>query len=285
MQFAGGFDDVDADYFTEDAQTELIDPALVGTTSILKALKRSAPSVKRVIVTSSFASILDEAHFTDPNHTFSEKSWNPAGLSDIHKTPATAYRVSKTLAERAAWDFVANEKPGFDLVTVCPPLVLGPIVHYLATLDSINTSNERVVALVQGKWKEGIPTGGPVGQWVDVRDTARAHILAMEKPEAGGKRLFTTPGATSNHEIADIVRANFVSRDSYDTNFRAIITLSQPELSERLPGPDVKGGEAPASDQTFKINNDETVKILGIKWTTIEKSITDLVKSLKSHGI
>lgn len=251
----------------EDAQTELIDPALVGTTAILKALKRSAPSVKRVIITSSFASILDEAHFTDPNHTFTEASWNPAGLADIHSSPATAYRVSKTLAERAAWKFVADEKPNFDLVTVCPPLVLGPVVHHLATLDSINTSNERVVALLQGKWKSEIPSGGPVSLWIDVRDTARAHVLAMEKPEAGGHRLFATPGATSNREIAELVRAKF------------------PEFADRLPGPEVKGGDAPADDQTFKFNNDETVKLLGIKWISLEKSITDLVETLKKNGI
>jgi nucleoside-diphosphate-sugar epimerase len=143
--------------------------------------------------------------------------------------------------------------------------VLGPVVHALASFDSINTSNERAVAMLQGKWKTAIADTGAVPLWVDVRDLARAHILAMEKPEAGGHRLFTTAGRMSNSEIAAIARDNF------------------PEFADRLPGPDVKGGEPVA---TFaKIDTKETNQILGIKYMSLEKSITDLVKSLKEYGI
>lgn len=251
-----------------DAKTELVDPAVIGTTGILEALKRDAPGVKRVIITSSFASIMDEAHIEDPTHVFSEKSWNPSKLEDIERSPATAYRVSKTLAERAAWDFVAREKPGFDLVTVCPPVVLGPVAHHLATLDAINTSNERVVALLRGQWKDAIGPTGPVPLWVDVRDAATAHVLAMELPEAGGRRLFTVNSQRiCNSKIAAIIRDTF------------------PQFADRLPGPEVKGGEMPAEDKTFQFNNDETNKLLGIKWITAEKSVSDTVESLLALGI
>ena len=250
-----------------DPKTELIDPAVVGTTGILKALKRSAPGVKRVVVTSSFASVLDEKHFFDPNHTFTEKSWNPAKLEDIHSSKPTAYRVSKTLAEKAAWEFVEKEKPGFDLVTICPPLVLGPVVHHLATLDSINTSNERVVSLLRGGWKDEIPSQGPVSLWIDVRDVAKAHVLAMDKPEVGGKRLFTTAGYFDHQQIARTVREKF------------------PEFKDRLPAEGVKGGELPAPDKTFKWDVSETDGLLGIKWRSVEESISDLVISLKERGI
>jgi len=65
-------------------------------------------------------------------HTFTEEDWNtnsPAQLEEKGKdvAPADAYRASKTLAERAAWKFVEENKPKWDLVTLCPPLVLGPI--------------------------------------------------------------------------------------------------------------------------------------------------------------
>lgn len=250
-----------------DPKKDLVDPAVIGTTGILKAIHASAPSVTRIVITSSFASIIDETKFKDPNTTFTEESWNPVTIDDISRSPATAYRASKTLAERAAWDFIKNEKPGFDLVTVCPPVVFGPVVHHLASLDSINTSNERIVSLLRGGWKEGIPASTPVPLWIDVRDAARAHVRGLEEPSAGGKRLFTTGGWVSNREIADIVRNKF------------------PEFKDRLPGPEVKGGELPDKSEIFDYNNKETEKILGFEWTKIEESITDLVKTLKDFGI
>ncbi|KAL0941108.1 NAD-dependent epimerase dehydratase [Colletotrichum truncatum] len=247
-----------------DPKKELVDPAVVGTTAILKALKRDAPGVKRVVVTSSFASIIDEAKLDDPNTVYDEKHWNPVTVDDIHRSPATAYRASKKLAEKAAWEFVEKEKPGFDLVTICPPLVLGPVVDHFADLNTINTSNERVVDLVNGKWKTEIGATGAAYLWIDVRDLALAHILAVERQEAGGKRLFTTAGWFSNSEIADVTRKNF------------------PDLKEKLPAEGTKGGELPPKDKVYRYDDSETAKILGIKWRSLEESIVDLVKELKT---
>lgn len=75
-----------------------------------------------------------------------------------------------------------------------PPLVLGPIVHYLRDLDSLNTSNQRIRDIMLGKAKDEIaPTGTFL--WVDVRDLALAHIRAAERPEAAGKRFFIVSGS------------------------------------------------------------------------------------------
>jgi nucleoside-diphosphate-sugar epimerase len=227
-----------------------------------------------VVITSSFAAILDETKLEDPSTVFTEQSWNPVTLADIHRSPPTAYRASKALAEKLAWDFVGGEgkgggeggeKPRFDVVTVCPPLVVGPVAHYLASLDAINTSNGRVVECLQGKWKEsGPPKSGPVVNWVDVRDVATAHVRAgLELPEAGGKRLWVTAGGVSNREVADIIRKHF------------------PEYADRLPAADVKGGEMPPADRLYKFDNSATAKLLGIEWISYEKSVVDTVKSLK----
>ena len=122
------------------------DPAIIGTTSILKAIKASAPSVKRVAITSSFAAIVNPDSHPE---VYDESVWNPLTLEQSAKgDPATAYRGSKTLAEKAAWEFVEKEKPNFALSTLNPPLVLGPVVHYLNSLDAINTSNARVRDMV-----------------------------------------------------------------------------------------------------------------------------------------
>lgn len=211
---------------------------------------------------------MDEARLADPSAVFSEKDWNPVTVDDIHRSKPTAYRASKKLAERAAWDFVQSERPSFDLVTVCPPLVLGPVVHHLASLDAINTSNERVVQLVQGKWKEGIPDTGAAILWVDVRDVARAHVRALEAGDsAAGKRLFVTAGTFSNAEIAAVVRDAF------------------PDLSDRVPGPEVKGGEFPPKDKIYNFDNSATNDILGFKYITLKESISDLVKDIKAFGV
>lgn len=254
-------------YKWSDPKTELLDPAIIGTTSILKAIKRSAPGVKRVVITSSFASILSDAGLADTSTVFSEKDWNPStyedGLKD-HKP--TSYRVSKTLAEKSAWEFVEREKPGFDLATVCPPLVFGPVVHHLNSLAAINTSNERFVDLIRGKWKDAgaVPDTG-VFFWVDVRDVALAHVEAFEREQAGGKRFFVLAGKFNNREIVAAARAAF------------------PELADKLPSEDVPGGGYPAAG-TYGYDNSRATNELGISWIPIEKSAVDTIKSLLKVG-
>ena len=107
-----------------------------------------------------------------------------------------------------------------------PPIVLGPIIHYLNNLDALNTSNQRVRDIMTGKAKDEIPPTG-VFIWTDVRDLALAHVKAMELPEAGSKRFFVTAGYFNNREIANILR------DTY------------PERAAKLPTPETKGGDYP----------------------------------------
>jgi|TARA_R110002003_G_scaffold121_19_gene10799 nucleoside-diphosphate-sugar epimerase len=108
----------------------LIDPAVIGTTGILKAIKKSAPSVKRVVITSSFASIVNGSKGFWPGHTYSEEDWNPITSQEATENPMMGYRASKTFAEKAAWDFIEKEKPNFTLSTINPPMVFGPIVSF-----------------------------------------------------------------------------------------------------------------------------------------------------------
>ncbi|KAI0007539.1 NAD(P)-binding protein [Xylariaceae sp. FL0662B] len=255
-------------YNWTDAKTELLDPAIKGTRSILEAVRKYAPSVRRVVVTSSFAAVLAEADLTNPAKTWSEADWNPSTYEDgVRGPPPTSYRVSKKEAEKAAWDFVAAERPGFDLATVCPPMVFGPVAHHLSSLAAINTSNARVVDLVRGRWRAAgqIPHPG-VFLWVDVRDVARAHVEAMERPEAGGLRFLTTAGYYDNRQLVRVVRDHF------------------PDLADKLPAEDTPGGGRPA-EGTYKYNNSRATRVLGIDWIPFEKSIVDLVNSLKTLGV
>jgi nucleoside-diphosphate-sugar epimerase len=93
---------------------------------MLKAIKKNAPGVKRVVITSSFASIINANKGNSwIEHTYSEKDWNPITAEEAVQNPSNGYRASKTFAERAAWEFVEKEKPNFTLSTMCPPLVIG----------------------------------------------------------------------------------------------------------------------------------------------------------------
>lgn len=227
----------------------------------MKAIKKFAPGVRRVVVTSSFVSMLSVAGLQEPNKVFSESDWNPNTYDDgLKGDKVAAYRVSKTVAEQSAWEFVQEERPNFDLATICPPLVFGPTAHHLNSLSDINTSNQRFVDLIQGKWKDEILPSIGVNFWVDVRDVALAHVVAFEKPEAGGQRFFCIAGKFSNREIAAIARHNF------------------PELKDKLPSEEVQGGDYPLVVPGY--DNSRTSKVLGIDWTGLEKSTVDNIKSL-----
>ena len=147
---------------------------------------------------------------------------------------------------------------------MCPPLVLGPIVHYLQSLDNLNTSNQRIAAIMTGKAKEEIPATGTF-IWVDVRDLALAHVKAAELPEAANKRFFVTAGYFSNEEIADIVRDNF------------------PELKDKVPAQGTKGGGYP-KEGIYKCDNSRVKEVLGVQCRSLKESIVDTVKTLQAVG-
>jgi nucleoside-diphosphate-sugar epimerase len=116
---------------TTDNEKELLIPAIKGTTGILESIQKKGPSVKRVVITSSFSSIWNGSKGTWPEHTYTEADWNPVTYEEA-KSPAmdgaSAYSASKAFAERAAWDFMEEHKLSFSLATVCPPMLYGPTV-------------------------------------------------------------------------------------------------------------------------------------------------------------
>lgn len=156
----------------KDPERDLVVPAVEGTKNVLEACAE-APSVKRVVLTSSMAAITDEP---ESDRVLTEDDWNVS--SSLERNP---YYYSKTLAERAAWSFVETRKPTWDLVVVNPFLVIGPSLS-----PGINTSNQVFVDLLGGQYP-GIMnlTWG----FVDVRDAAEAHVLAMESKKAAGRYI------------------------------------------------------------------------------------------------
>ncbi|KAJ5559643.1 hypothetical protein N7513_002042 [Penicillium frequentans] len=246
-------------HFTiNDPVKDFLDPAIKGTTGILKAIKAYAPSVKRVVVTSSFAAIVNSKQHPK---VYSEKEWNPVTWEEA-MDHSQVYRASKTFAEKAAWDFVEKEKPNFDIATINPPLVFGPIVHYLNSLEAINTSNQRVRDIIQGKFKEKIPPTGTF-LWVDVRDVALAHVKAIEVAEAGGQRFFVVAGYFSNKRAVDAIRE------------------AHPKLESKLPSPDV-ADDFPSN--IFEFDNSKSREVLGLNYRPFKQTISDTAESLLDVG-
>jgi nucleoside-diphosphate-sugar epimerase len=140
----------------ENNERDLLDPAIKGTKSVLTSVQAHAPNVKRVIIISSFASIVDMDKNPRPGYTYTEKDWNPVAYEEA-ASPSTdgeiAYLASKALAERAAWDFVEKNKPNFSLTTICPPMVYGPAFHTISSLDHMNTSSADIYRLMNGSEK------------------------------------------------------------------------------------------------------------------------------------
>jgi nucleoside-diphosphate-sugar epimerase len=158
-------------------EDELIVPAREGTLRVLTAARYAG--VRRVVLTSSFAAIAYGHEQTDKVYT--EESWTN---SDHPKV--TAYIKSKTLAERAAWDFLSRDGGALELTTVNPVGVMGPVLG----LDN-SASIEYVLRMMNG----ALP-GSPrlCLNIVDVRDVADLHLRAMLHPAANGERFLAVAG-------------------------------------------------------------------------------------------
>jgi nucleoside-diphosphate-sugar epimerase len=171
-------------------EDELIVPAREGTLRVLRAARDAG--VKRVELTSSFAAI-GYGHRPQPA-PFDETSWTDPRGDDVRP-----YVKSKTLAERAAWDFIAREGGGLELAVVNPTGVFGPVLG-----RDYSTS----ILLVQRLMDGAIP-GCPQLHFgvVDVRDVADLHLRAMTHPAARGERFLAVAGDfMSMLEIAKVLK-------------------------------------------------------------------------------
>jgi dihydroflavonol-4-reductase len=171
-----------------DPQENLVDPALKGTINILQACTK-AGSVKKVVLTSSVAAVFDEPI---SEHVYTEEDWNET--SSLTRNP---YYYSKTLAERSAWEYVEKENPAFELVVINPGAVIG-----VSLVPSLNTSNEIIYNALVGNYPIIMDLSWG---FVDVRDVAHAHVLAMENEKAKGRYLCTEETLTLL-EVINILR-------------------------------------------------------------------------------
>jgi dihydroflavonol-4-reductase len=173
-------------------ENDLIIPARQGNINILSAA--SACGVKRVVITSSTAAISYGQPKERRRRTFDETDWTDLDSgNDI-----TPYFKSKTLSEKAAWDFMKNDNSGVELSVVCPGLILGPLLE-----EDFNASANVVIKLLDGS----MPAVPQMGfDMVDVRSIASLLILAMEQPGARNQRYIGSSGYITFQDIAGILK-------------------------------------------------------------------------------
>lgn len=168
-------------------ESELIRPAREGALRVLRAARDAG--VQRVVLTSSFAAVSYGP--TPASGIFTEANW-----SDVNAPDAHPYMKSKTLAERAAWEFVEREGAGPELSVVNPVGIFGPVLG-----PDLSTSTMLIKMMLDG----ALP-GAPRIHFgvIDVRDVADLHVRAMTHPDAGGERFIAVAGA--NMSIIEIAR-------------------------------------------------------------------------------
>ncbi|KAL6872189.1 NAD(P)-binding protein [Trichoderma novae-zelandiae] len=242
----------------QDKENDLLIPAIEGTNQVLESVYKYAPQVKRVVITASFASIVDVSKGLRDGYVYDEKDFNPASYDEAKAedtTPSFAYCASKALAEKAAWKFVDQMKPHFSVTVINPPVIYGPNRHYVDDLNKLNTSSAMFYSLMNGSRVEVPPTAF----WaiVDVRDVAVAHQRAYYKPEAGGQRYLTTVGRFSYQQICDILREEF------------------PELRGRVP----VGNPGEPIIGVYNVDNSKVKRELGLDFIPLRKIVVDTAQN------
>ena len=190
----------------------MIVPARDGTLRVLRAAREAG--VKRVVITSSLGAI-------GYGHPPREKPFDETDWTNLEGADVQPYIKSKTLAERAAWDFIAHEGGGLELSVVNPAGVFGPVLG-----PDFSGSIEIVKSLLDG----AMPAVPRVYFGVvDVRDVADLHLRAMTAPEAKGERFIAVSGETMS--ILDIGK---VLRRELGPAARRVPRLQAPDWLVRL---------------------------------------------------
>ncbi|CAF1048017.1 unnamed protein product [Adineta steineri] len=248
-----------------DPEKDMILPAINGTKRILEAAhgynKKNENKIKRIVITSSFASVFDQTKGLRPGYSYTEEDWCPLTYEEgiaAKDDPVTVYRVSKVCAERAAWDFIKNEKPSFTIATICEPMVFGPSVTDFKSIDDIHTSNSSIWSLVTSG-KDGKIPETRVPKQIDVRDVAYAHIAALERITNTNQRyLISAPTSWSQQQILDIVHES----TTIPTNIKNTTPIG------------IKGQQLP---EHFNIDSSKAQNELGVTYIPFKKTIEDLI--------
>eukprot|EP00056_Hartaetosiga_gracilis_P021770 m.26277 g.26277 ORF g.26277 m.26277 type:complete len:596 (+) comp9256_c0_seq1:25-1812(+) len=241
-------------YNTATTRDELTKPAIDGTLSVLRGCKKH--DIKEVVLTSSTASIFAKA--SEKGHVWTEEDWS----DDVMLTEkGIHYPLSKTLAERAAWEFVEKEFPEMRLVTMNPTLIIGPMLQ-----SSMNTSTEVLFDMFNGR-RTVIPS--KYCTLVDVRDVALAHLLAYTNKEATGRFMLVAGSFKWEETIGG-------ARDALPEQYASLLTKEVGTESTDLSGD--------RYNQSYvEADCSKASKVLGLTMRPAVESVRDLYQCSQFH--
>ena len=241
-------------------ENELIKPAKEGTLRALNAAKKAG--IKRVVLTSSVAAVNSHMMSGTSDHT----TW-----TDINSKYVTPYQKSKTIAEKAAWDFYNNQDSNnkMELAVINPGGVMGPQLGN----DLGGASTQIVSQLISGKFPMIPALSFP---FIDVRDVAILHLKAMTTPEADGKRFIAAHSKpTWMYEVAEVLSA---------AGYEKIKLKKAPSFMLKLIGlfDNKTKSLVPMLDKYVPCDNSQTVKILNWEPMPWEQAFIEHAKSIEA---
>jgi dihydroflavonol-4-reductase len=248
-----------------DNPDDVIRPAVDGTLRVLKAA--TAASVKRVVLTSSTVAIFYGADQT-ASHVYSE-----ADMTDATRAGITPYIRSKTLAEKAAWNFVQTTPGAPELAAINPGFV-----HGVALDDDLSTSHELFLLMAKGKYPAAPRIRFPVAH---VADVAKAHVEALERPKAAGQRYLIGEGQLGLYDLG------------------CIMARELPDLKSKVPKfelPDMVVRGLAVADKKMRTILPELGKVkaftnakardeLGLQFHSADAAVSASVNSLRALGL
>ncbi|MCJ1411993.1 hypothetical protein MMC19_006085 [Ptychographa xylographoides] len=239
---------------SDDAERDVVQPAIKGTIRILESAKKN-PAIERVVITSSVVAVISvhtmtvgdsDRHFVDDRVSATDPPYGD---------PFVAYAISKVKALRATEEFVATEKPHFDVINIHPGWVIG--ANELATDagGAIKGTNGAAMGHLLGM-KSTVPR---MSGTVHLHDVAKIHVLALDPKIPGGQSFATIKNMKWNDNIA------FVKREFPDA---------------------VKSGKVPVNGDQPTLNVDfdasNTEKVFGIKFQGYEEATRSVVEQYVS---
>ena len=241
-------------------ENELIKPAKEGTLRALNAAKKAG--IKRVVLTSSVAAVNSHMMSGTSDHT----TW-----TDINSKYVTPYQKSKTIAEKAAWDFYNNQDNSnkMDLAVINPGGVMGPQLGN----DLGGASTQIVSQLISGKFPMIPALSFP---FIDVRDVAILHLKAMTTPDADGKRFIAAHSKpTWMYEVAEVLSA---------AGYEKIKLKKAPSFMLKLIGlfDNKTKSLVPMLDKYVPCDNSQTVKVLNWEPMPWEQAFIEHAKSIEA---